>query len=212
MRANASEPPGGIRTASDRRQPAIPFWKLASAAFGYKRRTPRPRTSTVRALMAAPTCPARVAQAPHLSMAAPAPAPRPSRPGTLPLRARARTSPRLPHFPMSTPRAPALAGTSAPRPRAPALASASALLPRVHRPDTPAPWPHPPRTPRPDTPLPRARPRPRPTLVGRVGAPSPETIAFRARSGRLRRQRGTRADDAASRRAGEKPSPPLRLR
>ena len=197
MRANASEPPGGIRTASDRRQPAIPFWKLASAAFGYKRRTPRPRTSTVRALMAAPTCPARVAQAPHLSMAAPAPAPRPSRPGTLPLRARARTSPRLPHFPMSTPRAPALAGTSAPRPRAPALASASALLPRVHRPDTP---------------LPRARPRPRPTLVGRVGAPSPETIAFRARSGRLRRQRGTRADDAASRRAGEKPSPPLRLR
>lgn len=103
MRANASEPPGGIRTASDRRQPAIPFWKLASAAFGYKRRTPRPRTSTVRALMAAPTCPARVAQAPHLSMAAPAPAPRPSRPGTLPLRARARTSPRLPHFPMSTP-------------------------------------------------------------------------------------------------------------
>ena len=197
MRANASEPPGGIRTASDRRQPAIPFWKLASAAFGYKRRTPRPRTSTVRALMAAPTCPARVAQAPHLSMAAPAPAPRPSRPGTLPLRARARTSPRLPHFPMSTPRAPALAGTSAPRPRAPALASASALLPRVHRPDTP---------------FPQARPRPRPTLVGRVGAPSPETIAFRARSGRLRRQRGTRADDAASRRAGEKPSPPLRLR
>ena len=103
MRANASEPPGGIRTASGRRKPAIPFWKLASAAFGYKRRTPRPRTSTVRALMAAPTCPARVAQAPHLSMAAPAPAPRPSRPGTLPLRARARTSPRRPHFPMSTP-------------------------------------------------------------------------------------------------------------
>lgn len=81
MRANASEPPGGIRTASGRRKPAIPFWKLASAAFGYKRRTPRPRTSTVRALMAAPTCPARAAQAPHLSMAAPAPAlcPVPSR-------------------------------------------------------------------------------------------------------------------------------------
>ena len=199
MRANASEPPGGIRTASGRRKPAIPFWKLASAAFGYKRRTPRPRTSTVRALMAAPTCPARAAQAPHLSMAAPAPAlcPVPSR-NPAPAGARPHLAP-TPPLPYE-------------HARAPALASASALLPRVHRPDTPAPWPHPPRTPRPDTPLPRARPRPRPTLVGRVGAPSPETIAFRARSGRLRRQRGTRADDAASRRAGEKPSPPLRLR
>lgn len=153
MRANASEPPGGIRTASDRRQPAIPFWKLASAAFGYKRRTPRPRTSTVRALMAAPTCPARVAQAPHLSMAAPAPAPRPSRPGTLPLRARARTSPRLPHFPMSTPRARPCERVCAPASRAPSRHPCPMAAPAPHSSSrhpiptgAPAPLPDPRRT------------------------------------------------------------------
>lgn len=80
MRANASEPPGGIRTASDRRQPAIPFWKLASAAFGYKRRTPRPRLDRPRPHGRAHVPRARRASAPPLhGRARTRPAPIPSR-------------------------------------------------------------------------------------------------------------------------------------